>query len=149
MVIHDELPFKFVEGVGFKKILFAACPHFKLPYRWTISRDCYNLFVSERGELKNFMRLHCQKISLTTDCWTSIQRINYMAVIAHFIDDDWNLHKKIISFVPVTSHKGEYIAKALENCVLEWGIKNVFTVTIDNASSNDTALGYFKKKLLS
>ena len=149
MVVHDELAFKFVQGVGFKNFLSAACPRFKLPSRWTISRDCYNLFVSERGKLKNFMKSHCQRISLTTDSWTSIQRINYMAVTAHFIDDDWNLHKKIISFVPVTSHKGEYIAKALESSVLEWGIKNVFTVTVDNASSNDTAIGYFKKKLLS
>ncbi|XP_019194888.1 PREDICTED: zinc finger BED domain-containing protein RICESLEEPER 2-like [Ipomoea nil] len=29
------------------------------------------------------------------------------------------------------------------------GIKNVFTVTVDNASSNDIALGFFKNKLLS
>ena len=48
----------------------------------------------------------------------------------------------------MTSHKGEYIAKALEHSLLEWGIKNVFTITVDNASSNDTAMGYFKKKLL-
>ena len=52
MVIHDELPFKFVKGVGFKKFLSAACPRFKLPSRWTISRDYYNLFVSERGSSK-------------------------------------------------------------------------------------------------
>ncbi|XP_019172864.1 PREDICTED: zinc finger BED domain-containing protein RICESLEEPER 2-like [Ipomoea nil] len=61
----------------------------------------------------------------------------------------WKLNKKIISFVPISSHKGEYIAKALESCLIDWGIKNVFTVTIDNASSNDTALGFFKNKLLS
>ncbi|XP_031112250.1 zinc finger BED domain-containing protein RICESLEEPER 2-like [Ipomoea triloba] len=47
------------------------------------------------------------------------------------------------------SFRGEYIAKALESCLLEWGIRNVFTITVDNASSNDTALGYFKSKLLS
>ena len=46
----------------------------------------------------------------------------------------------------VSSYKGEYIAKALENCLLEWGIKNVFTVIVDNASSNDTALSFFLKK---
>ena len=68
---------------------------------------------------------------------------------AYFIDDAWNLHKKIILFVPVTSHKREYIAKALEHSLLEWGIKNVFTLTVDNTSSNDTTVGYFKKKLLS
>ena len=69
-----------------------------------------------------------------------------MCITAHLIDDDWNLHKKIISFVPVTSHKGEYIAKALESCLLEWGLKNVFSITLDNASANDTAVGFFLKK---
>ena len=72
-----------------------------------------------------------------------------MCITAHFIDDQWKLQKKIISFVPITSHKGEYIAKALENCILEWGLKYVFCVTVDNASSNDIAINYFKKKFLS
>ena len=71
-----------------------------------------------------------------------------MCITTHFIDDLWRLRKKIISFVSVTSHKGEYIAKALKNCILDWGLKNILCVTIDNASSNDTTLGYFKKKLL-
>ena len=70
-----------------------------------------------------------------------------MCLTAHFIDDEWKLHKKILSFIPIGSHKSEYIAKALENCLLEWGLKNVFTVTVDNASSNDTAMSYFRKKL--
>ncbi|XP_031108585.1 zinc finger BED domain-containing protein RICESLEEPER 2-like [Ipomoea triloba] len=75
-----------------------------------------------------------------------------MVVTAHFIDEEWKLVsyiKKIISFIPITSHKGEYIAKALETCLLEWGFRNVFTVTVDNASSNDTGLGFLKRKLLS
>ncbi|XP_031120948.1 zinc finger BED domain-containing protein RICESLEEPER 2-like [Ipomoea triloba] len=57
--------------------------------------------------------------------------------------------RKKISFVPVSSHRGEFIAKALESCLLEWEIRNVFTVIVDNVSSNDTALGFFKNKLLS
>ena len=70
-----------------------------------------------------------------------------MCITAHFIEDQWKLQKKIISFVPVTSHKGEYIVKALENCILEWGLKHVFCVTVDNASSNNTTMGYLKKML--
>jgi len=72
-----------------------------------------------------------------------------MVVTAHFIDSEWKLHQKIIAFVPVTSHKGEYLAKALETCLLEWGLRNVFSVTVDNASSNDTAMGFLKKKKVS
>ena len=50
--------------------------------------------------------------------------------------------------MPVSSHKGEFIAKALESCLLEWGLRNIFTVTVDNASSNDTVMGYLKNKFL-
>ena len=51
--------------------------------------------------------------------------------------------------MPVTSHRGEYIIKALENYLLDQGIKSVFCIIMDNASSNDTAVGYLKKKLYS
>ena len=81
MVIQDELPFKFVEGCGFSKFMHAACPRFKIPSRWTISRDCYNIYVNERGHLKTFMKDRCQRISVTTDSWTFIQCINYMCVM--------------------------------------------------------------------
>ena len=87
--------------------------------------------MSKRGKLKTFMKSTCQRISVTTNFWISIQCINYMCVTAHFIDDAWTLHKKIISFIPVTSHKGKYIAKALEHFLLKWGIQNIFIVTVD------------------
>ncbi|XP_019196335.1 PREDICTED: zinc finger BED domain-containing protein RICESLEEPER 2-like [Ipomoea nil] len=140
MIIIDELPFRFVEGPGFRKFILVCCPRFKIPSRWTISRDINLIYEEERLKLKCMFRGNTQRVSITTDTWISIQRINYMVVIAHFIDEEWRLNKKIISFVPVTSHKGESVAKSLENCLLDWGIRNVYTITVDNASSNDTAL---------
>ncbi|XP_031099219.1 zinc finger BED domain-containing protein RICESLEEPER 2-like [Ipomoea triloba] len=116
---------------------------------WTVSRDILKIYSDERVNLKNFFKTSCQRVSITTDTWTSVQRINYMCITAHFIDHEWKLQKKIISFVPISSHKGEYIAKALESCLLEWGLKSIFSVTVDNASSNDTAIGFLKKKMLS
>ncbi|XP_031108617.1 zinc finger BED domain-containing protein RICESLEEPER 2-like [Ipomoea triloba] len=149
MIIIDELPFRFVEGLGFRMFIAVACPRFIVPSRWTISRDILVVYEEERLKLKAFLRETSHRVSITTDSWTSIQRINYMVVTAHFIDSEWKLHKKIIAFVPVTSHKGEYLAKALETCLLEWGLRNVFSVTVDNASSNDTAMGFLKKKIVS
>ncbi|XP_017648042.1 zinc finger BED domain-containing protein RICESLEEPER 2-like [Gossypium arboreum] len=35
---------------------------------------------------------------------------------------------------------------AIEKCLLNWGIDKLFTVTVDNASSNDVAIGYLRKK---
>ena len=40
-----------------------------------------------------------------------------MCLTLHFIDSDWKFHKKIIDFCPISSHKGEAIAKAVEACL--------------------------------
>ncbi|KAK9902335.1 hypothetical protein M0R45_001724 [Rubus argutus] len=56
-----------------------------------------------------------------------------MAVTAHFVDKDWKVQKRIISFsVFPHPHNGVNIAKALE-----WGLDKVFTITLDNAKNND------------
>ncbi|KAJ0513752.1 putative HAT dimerization domain, ribonuclease H-like superfamily, hAT-like transposase, RNase-H [Helianthus annuus] len=70
-----------------------------------------------------------------------------MVVTGHFIDDDWVMHKRIINFRPIDSHKGDDIARELLDCIHGWGIKNVMTMTLDNASSNDKAVGFLVKKL--
>nr|GMC60851.1 zinc finger BED domain-containing protein RICESLEEPER 2-like [Ipomoea batatas] len=70
-----------------------------------------------------------------------------MVITAHYIDVNWQLHRKIISFKPISDHKGETIAKELESCLIEWGINKVFTITVDNASANDSAIRLLKVKL--
>ncbi|XP_019173804.1 PREDICTED: zinc finger BED domain-containing protein RICESLEEPER 3-like [Ipomoea nil] len=147
IIINDELPFRFVEGQGFKRFILVACPRFCILSRWTISRDIYQIYLDERLNLKKLFKLNTQRVSLTTDTWTFVQRINYMCITAHFIDDQWKLNKKIISFVPISSHKDEHIAKALDSCLIDWGIRDVFSVTVDNASSNDTAMDSSVKKV--
>ena len=146
MIVIDELPFRVVESEGFKHFLRVACPRFQIPSRRTIARDVYQLYLGERGKLKQFIKNSCQRICLTTDTWTSLQRINYMCLTAHFIDNDWKLHKKIINFCQISSHKGEAIAKLIEKCLLSWGIDKVFSITLDNASANDVAVNALKIK---
>lgn len=52
----------------------------------------------------------------------------------------------ILNFCPINSHNGTEIGKSIEKCLLEWGIDDIFTVTVDNASSNDTVV-YLRGKL--
>ncbi|XP_060212248.1 zinc finger BED domain-containing protein DAYSLEEPER-like [Lycium barbarum] len=94
MIIIDELPFSFVEKEGFKKFMQVAQPLFQVPSRRTVTRDCYGRYDELRLDLKKSFREAKAKIFLTTDTWTSLQRINYMCLTAHFIDRDWVLHKK-------------------------------------------------------
>ncbi|KAK9116769.1 hypothetical protein Sjap_015716 [Stephania japonica] len=70
-----------------------------------------------------------------------------MVLIVHFIDSEWKLQKKILNFFQIPNHKGDTIGKAMEKCLLEWGIERVFTVTVDNATSNDVAVSYLVRKV--
>ncbi|KAI8550192.1 hypothetical protein RHMOL_Rhmol06G0085800 [Rhododendron molle] len=144
MVMLDELSFAFVEGAGFRKFCKALQPMFEPISRYTVARDVVKIFNREKAKLMNVLR--GRRISLTTDTWTSIQNLNYMCLTAHFIDDDWKLHKRILNFCIVDDHKGDTIGKKIEACLLEWNIGGVFTITVDNASSNASAMRYLVKK---
>ncbi|XP_074297522.1 zinc finger BED domain-containing protein RICESLEEPER 2-like [Silene latifolia] len=69
-----------------------------------------------------------------------------MYLTAHFIDDNWVLHKRIINFCQLSGHSGKIIGKTVEKCLSEWNLKNILTVTVDNSSSNDVPVDYLKRK---
>ncbi|GJW72540.1 zinc finger BED domain-containing protein RICESLEEPER 2 [Tanacetum coccineum] len=62
-------------------------------------------------------------------------------------DENWKMHKRIINFRPINSHKGDDIGRKILECIADWGITNVMTITVDNASSNDKALNFLAKML--
>ncbi|KAM3250361.1 hypothetical protein P3S67_022769 [Capsicum chacoense] len=86
MIVVDELSFSFVEKEGFKNFMRVTAPHFHIPSPKTLTRDCYQCYNEEKQVLKKFFKEVHPKVCLTTDTWTSIQKINYMCLTAHFID---------------------------------------------------------------
>ncbi|RZC67623.1 hypothetical protein C5167_011320 [Papaver somniferum] len=145
-VILDEHPFRVVEGEGFKELCRVLESRFKIPSRMTISRGVLNLYEAEKEKMKNYFQENNVRICLTTDTWTSnAQNKSYMVVTAHFIDKDWKLHKLVINFFQILGHSGEVIGKMLEECLLDWELPGVFTITLDNVSANDLAIDYLRE----
>nr|GEV82154.1 reverse transcriptase domain-containing protein [Tanacetum cinerariifolium] len=148
LIVLAELPFKFVEHPDFSEFCTNIQPKFNFPSRFTIARDVSKFYLEKRKDLVNFLSNSSTTVHLTTDTWTSsCKRINFMVLTAHFIDDDWIMHKRIINFRPIHSHRGVYIGRAHLECINGWGIKNVMTMTVDNIASNDKALEYVLENL--
>lgn len=129
MVVMEEFPFKFVERKGFHLFCAAMQPNWKQVSRMTVTRDCLSLYGSEKRKLKQIFMKSNQRICLTTDTWTSVLNLSYMCLTAHWIDKDWKLHKRIINFCVISSHKGEALGKELEACLVDWGINKSCTLT--------------------
>ena len=108
MIIKDKLPFRIVKREGFREFCEVSMPQFQIPSRFTIIRDCFSLYLKEKKKLIDYIASHGQRISLTTDTWTSIQNLSYIRLTAHFIDSQWNIHKKVLNFCVIKSHRGEY-----------------------------------------
>ncbi|KAI4297612.1 hypothetical protein L6164_037496 [Bauhinia variegata] len=56
-------------------------------------------------------------------------------------------HVSIVGGVP--NYRGETIGKYIDECLKDWGVKAIVTITVDNASSNDVAISYLKKRIKS
>jgi hypothetical protein len=71
-----------------------------------------------------------------------------MCITRHFIDPSWKYQKRILAFPRVSDHKWLTNAKELEQCLEEWGIPGLLTVSLDNASANDIVVDCFKKRTI-
>jgi hypothetical protein len=116
--------------------------------RTTIKSDCMKVFETEKDKLTKIFKC-VDRISLTSDCWTSNQTIGYMCLTAHYIDSDWKLQKRIIGFNELAPpHSGEGIADGILEILVKWGIQDkIGAITLDNASNNDRAALILKSDL--
>lgn len=78
------------------------------------------------------------RISLTTDGWSSISQDPYMSLTAHYINQDWELVTRCLKteYHP-ESHTAENVADFIKDSLGEYGLRygNVVTVTTDNAAN--------------
>nr|XP_027067613.1 zinc finger BED domain-containing protein RICESLEEPER 2-like [Coffea arabica] len=145
-VLMHEHPFSIVEEDGFNLMMKKGMPEWQKISRTTNKKDCLSVYEREKQKLKHLLS-KVKKISLTTDLWKSKnQKIEYMVITGHWIDSQWRLQKRVLNFVHVPPPRpGIAIADAIYKCMLDWGIESkIYTVSVDNASNNDTALRCLK-----
>ncbi|XP_028796353.1 zinc finger BED domain-containing protein RICESLEEPER 2-like, partial [Neltuma alba] len=148
IMVHEH-PFNIVEDEVWMWGFQYANSEFQKISRKTARSDCLAMYEAEKKQLKALLQ-GVSKISLTTDMWKSAHQVaEYMVITGHFIDAGWNLQKRVLSFVKVPApRRGIDVADAIFKCLKAWGIENkVFSVSVDNASYNDSCLRALKDTL--
>ncbi|KAG8363109.1 hypothetical protein BUALT_BualtUnG0003500 [Buddleja alternifolia] len=114
-ILIDEHPFSIIEEDGLNFMLKRGMPDWIGFSRVTTKKYCV--------ESKN-------------------QRIEYMVIIGHWIDQNWVLQKRVLNFVHLPPpRRGIEIENTLWECLAEWGIQNkVYSISVDNASANDATI---------
>ncbi|KAL6545629.1 hypothetical protein OROGR_009503 [Orobanche gracilis] len=146
-VAMHEHSFSIVEEEGFNIMMKRVVPEWVRISRHIVTNDCFKVYEREKAKLKKHFK-SVKKISLTTDMWKSKnQKLEYMVLTGHWISSDWKLEKRVLNFVHVPPPRpGIVIADEIYECLRDWGLENkVYTVSVDNASNNDTAIARLKE----
>ena len=150
VIIRHNLPFLAVEYEELRDYLSYLNQDYKCYTRNTAAVDVVKTWEKEKQKLKSELENIPSRICLTSDCWTaSVSGDGYIVLTAHYVDEKWVLHSKILSFCDLLPpHTGDVLASKVHECLKEWGIeKKVFTLTLDNATANDSMQEILKDRL--
>ena len=54
------------------------------------------------------------------------------------------MYKRILNFCQVEDHRGETIGRKIKMYWREWGVDGIFTLTVDNTSSNGATINFLQ-----
>ena len=150
MIIKDMQPFSIVEDQGFQDFISAIDPSYKLPNRKMIAREL--LVDSYRDTIQKVTAImdSVESVCLTTDSWTSVITENYLAVTAHFLNQDFQLESCLLECSSFRErHTQENLKQELIRITKEWKIQDkVVLIVTDNAPNIVNAVKMAKFKHL-
>ncbi|KAK4765238.1 hypothetical protein SAY86_026328 [Trapa natans] len=149
MIILHEYPLHIVEAPGFVEFVRTLHPHYNMVSFNTVQGDCVGLYLKEKQKLMGIINSIPGHVNLTLDLWTSNQTIGYIVLSGHFIDNDWNLHKRVLNVVMVPSPESDHAFKqAVVACRSDWSLDNrLFTLTLHQSVSDESVLGNLREFL--
>jgi len=139
-IIKHNLSYSFVEYDGIRNWINYISPDVVMPCRNTEVADIRKMYIREKEKLKQELAKISNRVCLASDCWTSSTSEGYICLTAQFVDENWRLNCKILNFCRMyPPHTGVEMAVVIYDCLKEWNIeKMVFSITLDNATANDS-----------
>ena len=111
---------------------------------------CFVIYDNYRQKLISESSNGSFKIALTSYIWTSRFKTYYDHVSVHYMDNNWILQKHILGFSELDHrHTTSIIASNITHTINEYNIeKSMFSITLDNASSNNNGVDILKMNLM-
>ncbi|WVZ76741.1 hypothetical protein U9M48_024686 [Paspalum notatum var. saurae] len=147
LIARMDLPLCFGESDAFQEyITNAHNAKFVKSSRQTTARDLIGLYNDRVEHLIDVLKNSVSSVALTSDIWSGKAKEDYISVVAHFVNSDWCLEKRLLGLKPIeVAHTGANIVERVEMVASDYGITDkIFAIVLDNTSSNKTAMDVLK-----
>lgn len=136
VITENNLPFTFVESESFRELLKYTEPNYKPMCGETVKAIVKERAFSLKSTIKKELG-NCKYLSLTTDCWTSLNNESFMAITCNYIDQNWTIKSPVLETKFLAErHFADYLADQLKESIREWDIENRVVAIVHDSASN-------------
>jgi hypothetical protein len=155
-IAQKEQPISMGSCMSFARLIVRGCGQtcFKRFHHRKVVGEIKKQYQERKNELLAIFDYANFKVSITSDIWTAGSHgLGYFCVTAHYIDDNWILQKRILSFRNMDyPHNAQVIYQSIVNILHEFNLKKdlenkIFSISFDNASNNIKSIDYFIRAL--
>lgn len=147
LIARSVLHLCFVESDAFEQyIVNAHNPRFVKSSRQTTARDLIKFYNDCMEKLIEILKKSVLSVAITSDIWFSKAKEDYISVVAHFVNSNWELEKRLLGLKPIeVAHTSRNIVDRVAMIVDDYDIADkIFSIVLDNASSNKTTVVVLK-----
>jgi len=126
-------------NLAFRRVFKYIRPDVEIPTPTTLTRHLKRLGKSTVDDIRTCLP-SAGKISLAADTWTSPSFLAFLAIVAYWISDSWQMEEVLIGFEEIrVSHTGANMAGIINDVLARYGIQDsILGFTTDSASNNRT-----------
>ncbi|KAK8364885.1 hypothetical protein V6Z12_A02G013100 [Gossypium hirsutum] len=151
MMIKLRCPLDMAEQETFKNFVKGLQPMLEFQSKDILSY-IHRIYDEEKEKLQLYFDKLASKFNLTVSlCKNNAGKTTYCCLISHFIDDGWELKRKILA-LKTSEHINDTkaLGENIRSLVLEWNISNkICSITVDNSFLNDSMVDQIKEICLS
>ncbi|KAJ6756586.1 BED FINGER-RELATED [Salix purpurea] len=148
MIINHGYPLDMVQHEFFKIFVKNLQPMFELHSKDDVEANVLAICRQEKEKLiKYFDSLSCL-LSLTLELWSSNDKMmTYCCLTVHFIDDEWQLKKKILAFRNLRyNYDMGTVHEFIKSVLADWRInKNVHFILLDITPPKEHMIGELRR----
>ncbi|XP_076944867.1 zinc finger BED domain-containing protein DAYSLEEPER-like [Bidens hawaiensis] len=138
MVIMHGYPLDTIQCPAFFNCLKSLQPEITILPLEAVEHECLTLYQRERQALFDMVRSCTGRVSLSLEYRATDQGVGYVFITGRFVDNDWKMHRKILSVVllPFPDSVSGF-DHAVCSCVNDWNLENkLLAVTVDESFAN-------------
>ncbi|XP_052483837.1 uncharacterized protein LOC105796363 isoform X3 [Gossypium raimondii] len=151
MIIKHRYPLDMADQEFFKNFVKDMQPMFEFESK-DISSYIRSIYREEKEKLQLYFNKLASKFNLTVSLWKNNSgKTAYCCLIAHFIDDSWELKMKTLGLRTLEHiNDTKAVGGIIQSLVSEWNIgSKVCSITVDNSFLDNSMVQQIKDNCLS